>query len=146
MAGDLCSHFGWLSHRLARHCSNGHVTPHLLASSELSDSCSGAQEFQKCFGLMKDPSSHQKYFTMQFLVQWKFWHVKSTSRYPQSNGKAESTVNLKAMKKLIRSAWTGKREWGQTLCMHSSSTTTSCPAAMVITMQPRSYIWSADAS
>ena len=41
-----------------------------------------------------------------FLHQWGIIHRKSTPHYPQSNGKAEATV--KAMKKILRAAWTGR--------------------------------------
>ena len=41
-----------------------------------------------------------------FLHQWGILHKKSTPYYPQSNGKAEATV--KAMKKVLRAAWTGR--------------------------------------
>ena len=40
-----------------------------------------------------------------FLHQWGIIHRKSTPHYPQSNGKAEATV--KAMKKILQTAWTG---------------------------------------
>ena len=41
-----------------------------------------------------------------FLHQWGVTHRKSIPHYPQSNGKAEATV--KAMKKILRAAWTGR--------------------------------------
>ena len=41
-----------------------------------------------------------------FAAQWGFRHATSSPRYPQSNGKAESTV--RSMKKLIQAAWTGR--------------------------------------
>ena len=41
-----------------------------------------------------------------FTHQWGFAHTTSSPRYPQSNGKAEATV--KSMKKIIRTAWTGR--------------------------------------
>ena len=42
----------------------------------------------------------------EFAKQWRFQHITSSPRYPQSNGKAEATV--KSMKKLIRTAWSGR--------------------------------------
>ena len=42
----------------------------------------------------------------EFAKQWGFQHITSSPRYPQSNGKAEATV--KSMKKLIRTAWSGR--------------------------------------
>ena len=41
-----------------------------------------------------------------YLHQWGILHKKSTPQYPQSNGKAEATV--KAMKRILRAAWTGR--------------------------------------
>ena len=41
-----------------------------------------------------------------FLQRWGVEHITSSPRYPQSNGKAEATV--KSMKKLIKSAWSGR--------------------------------------
>ena len=41
-----------------------------------------------------------------YLHQWGILHKRSTPHYPQSNGKAEATV--KAMKKILRAAWTGR--------------------------------------
>ena len=42
----------------------------------------------------------------EFATQWGFTHITSSPTYPQSNGKVEATV--KSMKKLIRTAWTGR--------------------------------------
>ena len=41
-----------------------------------------------------------------FLKTWGVAHATSSPHYPQSNGKAEATV--KAMKKLISAAWSGR--------------------------------------
>jgi len=49
-----------------------------------------------------------------FAQQWGFKYCKSTSHYPQSNGKAE--VAVKSMKKLIHAAWNGKYLEVETLC------------------------------
>ena len=50
----------------------------------------------------------------EFAKQWGFTCRTSSPYYPQSNGKAEATV--KSMKRLIRSAWTGRHLNDETLC------------------------------
>ena len=41
-----------------------------------------------------------------YLHQWSIFHKKSTPHDPQSNSKVEATV--KAMKKVLKTAWTGR--------------------------------------
>ena len=52
--------------------------------------------------------------TCEFTTKLSFNHVTSSSRYPQSNGKAEATV--KSMKKIIRAAWNGRQLDEDMLC------------------------------
>ena len=122
IAGDLYSHASPLTYMILVDCltdwpdivpMHGHVTPHLLTLSELSDSCSTAQQFQKCFGLMRDPSSRQSsspvFSTMKVLACQVYTQILSE----QWQGRVY-TVN--AMKKLIRSAWTAQRIDEDKLC------------------------------
>ena len=53
---------------------------------------------------MKAHSLHQRSFT----------HITSTPRYPQSNGKIETT--MKSMNKIIRSSWNGRHLDKDKLC------------------------------
>ena len=109
-AADLCSHAGksylvWVDcysgwpiiALLDRDTTDNHITAactELFSQTAIPDivwTDGGPQFTSKVF--------------QDFLHQWGVTHRKSTPHYPQSNGKAEATVN--AMKKILRVAWTG---------------------------------------
>jgi len=68
----------------------------------------------------------------QFSKMWRFAHVTSSLRYPQSNGKAESAV--KTCKTLVRKSLAAKADFFLTLLDWRNTPTETCgrsPAQML---------------
>ena len=87
----------------------GHDTTAPPTSSRWSDSHSAVQ----VFWFDEGPQFTSKKFR-EFAAQWCFTHITSTPRYPQSNGKIETTV--KSMNKIIRSSWNSRHLDEDKLC------------------------------